>query len=840
MTRGKSDCPRYRVIRKRSRMAAFLCLGVLLAAPLTAGAAAPIVSGGAEQAPPTAIPVPEVATQAAETQSLLAALTHSLAPDAELERIMDQAPALDEDITADREALDALLQQHPALGTLASQQQVWTERRLRTTRWLGLLTAWVTRMDAALDQLKSLQATWRQTEEAATVSRAPATILQLIGAVRAGIVQTHASLESHRQLALTLQGQVAQDVAQCETALQYLQQAQHEAMGGMLAREYLPVWKSALWDLRVGALTATVRDTMARRWQGFRQYLGTSLRDVRLPAGVLGLWLLLWMARRRSQAAGARSAEMQAAEQVFAYPLAALCVLLLVYLSAPHVAAAAPPGLRQLFIALGLVPAIRIIRSRIPAWAAHRLYLGAAVFALDGVRQAFVGAPGAEQALLILELLAAIGVLWWSFPAGALGAAHAADCPGKRSPRPWAAALLCVLGGALAGAALGYLRAARLIAAAVLGSGALALIFYAATGVILGLVALAFEGGLLTRLRMVQRHRALLLQRARRAIAWFAVGIWTLRSLDYIGLSQPVYAVVAQVLTATVERGAIKLSVADVLLFAATLYATFAFSKFIRFVLEEEVYPRTPVSRGVSYAFSTLLHYVIILLGFLTAVGVLGVDLTKVTIIAGALGVGIGLGLQGVVNNLVSGLILLFEQSIHVGDAVEVDGVAGQMSRIGIRASIVRTWQGAEVVVPNSLLVAQKLTNWTLSDRRRRIDLPVNVNYGTPPEQVLPLLTAVAAAHPRILAHPAPEAIFTGFGENAVTYELRAWTDHDSVWLQTRNELASTIYHDVRGAGMAFPFPQREIRVLGNGPAGPAASSSGGHREPPGAVHGGG
>src|SRR5207245_4078905 len=189
-----------------------------------------------------------------------------------------------------------------------------------------------------------------------------------------------------------------------------------------------------------------------------------------------------------------------------------------------------------------------------------------------------------------------------------------------------------------------------------------------------------------------------------------------------------------------------------------------------------------PRARPAAYEISSLLHYAVLFLGFLLAVGALGVDLNKFTVLAGAFGVGLGFGLQGVVNNCVSGLIVLVERPIHVGDAIQMSDLAGEVRRIGIRATTVRTWEGAEVIVPNASLVSEKLTNWTYSDRLRRMDLPVGVAYGSAPEKVLELLLAVAHAHPGVLAQPVPEALFMGFGESALYFELRAWTGRFNQW----------------------------------------------------------
>jgi small-conductance mechanosensitive channel len=260
------------------------------------------------------------------------------------------------------------------------------------------------------------------------------------------------------------------------------------------------------------------------------------------------------------------------------------------------------------------------------------------------------------------------------------------------------------------------MRVARLLASGVLGSGAMALTLYAGVEVLGGVTAFALRVWPLRVLRMVQHHRDLLERRTRRVLIWLAIGGWLLRSLDFVGLLQPALSFGATVLAVRLGRGVLDISVGTILEFVLTVWLAYLASAFIRFVLREDVYPRTQLTRGISYAISSLLNYVIIALGLLLALGVLGMDLTRVTILASAFGVGIGFGLQSVVNNFVSGLILLFEQPIHVGDVVEVGNLSGEVSRIGIRSSTVRTWQGAEIIVPNAQLVTERVTNWTLSD----------------------------------------------------------------------------------------------------------------------------
>lgn len=175
------------------------------------------------------------------------------------------------------------------------------------------------------------------------------------------------------------------------------------------------------------------------------------------------------------------------------------------------------------------------------------------------------------------------------------------------------------------------------------------------------------------------------------------------------------------------------------------------------------------------------------------------------------------------VNNFVSGLILLFERPIHVGDIVEVGDLLGTVRSIGIRASTIYTKKGADIIVPNSQLITEKVTNWTLSNQLRRIDLPVGINYGAAPVDVIKVLEKVAMSNPNILQNPAPQGLLVGYGDSSINFELRVWTDQFDDWPRIRSQLAIAVYDAVYAAGLAFPFPQREVRLLRDTEGGPTA-----------------
>jgi small-conductance mechanosensitive channel len=222
---------------------------------------------------------------------------------------------------------------------------------------------------------------------------------------------------------------------------------------------------------------------------------------------------------------------------------------------------------------------------------------------------------------------------------------------------------------------------------------------------------------------------------------------------------------------------------------------------------------RLPIQRGLPYAISKFVYYALVLLVLFAAITRAGVELNKFTVITGALGVGVGFGLQNIVNNFASGLILLIERPIRVGDVVEVNGLIGSVGRIGARSSTITTAQGAEVIVPNSSLIANQVVNWTLSSPWRRVEIPVGVAYGSDPEAIIRLLVSVASNHPDVMADPPPMAYFLGFGDSALNFELRFWAERQEIWFQLKSDVAVAVAKALKQANIEIPFPQRDLHV---------------------------
>jgi small-conductance mechanosensitive channel len=243
------------------------------------------------------------------------------------------------------------------------------------------------------------------------------------------------------------------------------------------------------------------------------------------------------------------------------------------------------------------------------------------------------------------------------------------------------------------------------------------------------------------------------------------------------------------------------------------LYGSFLASRAVRSILMEDVLPRREVDRGAQMSMARLVHYGFVLVGFLLALMALGVDLRNVTIIGGALGVGIGFGLQTIVNNFVCGLILLFERPVSVGDYIELGGQWAEIKKIGLRSTIVQTFDRADLVIPNSDLITNQVTNWTRSDRLARIKIPVGVAYGSDVPLVMKILQECAEENPSVVKSPEPRIYFMGFGESSLDFEMRVHLADIDDWFRARTVIIMEIERKFRESGVEIPFPQRDLHL---------------------------
>jgi small-conductance mechanosensitive channel len=258
------------------------------------------------------------------------------------------------------------------------------------------------------------------------------------------------------------------------------------------------------------------------------------------------------------------------------------------------------------------------------------------------------------------------------------------------------------------------------------------------------------------------------------------------------------------------QFGSFTITVGDVLEFIIILFVSWVVSVVMQVLLEGEILSRINLRRGVAMAIGVIVRYFIIVLGFLLAMATTGFDLTKISILAGALGVGIGFGLQNLVANFIAGLILIFERPFVVDDIIESDQVEGTVKQIGIRASKILTYDGAEVIIPNSNLISNRVSNWTLSSAARRQLIIVRTATNANPDEVITILDKLVKQHESTMQTPEPFVLFEGQVEQSLQFKVYYWVMTD--FFKARSEINLRIYHELKAMGVEVPIPFYQIQ----------------------------
>jgi small-conductance mechanosensitive channel len=259
---------------------------------------------------------------------------------------------------------------------------------------------------------------------------------------------------------------------------------------------------------------------------------------------------------------------------------------------------------------------------------------------------------------------------------------------------------------------------------------------------------------------------------------------------------------------------AIKLSLVQIFLLVVLLIAVFWFSSWTKRFLFNRLLAQSGLDRSLQYAVAQVVSNIVLVVGIVIVLENTGIHLAALAVFAGAVGVGIGFGLQNIASNFISGLVILAERPITIGDRVEVAGIAGQVEHIRARSTVIRTNDNIMMIVPNTKFIDSPVTNWTYGDRRVRFRIPVGVAYGTDVRKVRESLLAVAHENSHTLKEPEPGVYLEQFGENSIDFKLVVWSSEMSARpSRYRSDLNFAIAEKFRETGIEFPFPQRDVHI---------------------------
>jgi small-conductance mechanosensitive channel len=258
------------------------------------------------------------------------------------------------------------------------------------------------------------------------------------------------------------------------------------------------------------------------------------------------------------------------------------------------------------------------------------------------------------------------------------------------------------------------------------------------------------------------------------------------------------------------------ISLQSVFIFLLIILGSWLASRYLRKLFDRRFSER--FDGGTGHTLRRLLHYIIITIGVMLAIDFIGIDLTSLAVVASFLSVGIGFGLRNVASNFISGIILMVERPISVGDFISVDDFLGTVQTIGLRATVFRTVDNQSIVIPNSTFLEQNVINWTRGEEKIRLRFSVGVAYGSDVEKVKSVLLEAAEEHDDILKDPEPKVVFQEFGDSSLNFELRIWVSHARERVSVRDELNTLINNLFAENELEMPFPQRDLHLRSSTP----------------------
>ncbi|MGE5277999.1 MAG: mechanosensitive ion channel domain-containing protein [Acidobacteriota bacterium] len=786
--------------------AAFLPAGVTPAAP-----------SALQATPPATIPVSDIPVEAERFEAKRRQIGANLTPGPELSDVGPQLSRLEQQTRR--------LLERPALSLAEEVQVVELQEldfELRETDAAAakLETALEARsraLEADLDWLRAQGRRWAATLPAAQEHQAPEELQRRASEIAGAIDGLAAETKRRRDETLTQLDRVSRmrsslDGARVETA-----DRRKAAQRRLFAMAEAPLWKTAWAGRPIGRAAL---EQFSRDWRRLKRYLSENTGPAlgRFVVSFFLALMLLFSLRRPAEEGAKEDPSARALLRATERPLAAATLIALLVLIWTTPGAVAPALYRDIAWVLLILSTAILLRKLLAEPVRRTILILAAAGCLYPLRYLFEQDPLLDRLVLILQVVAVGATLAADLRGGRWNSAF----PGRRWQRFADAVLamaILLLAGALVSAVLGYVGPARLLRSGTIASLGLGLASLGAYSLLYAIASALVSTRPARSLHLVKSRAKAIRRLLRRLLATLLLLEWALWTLAVFRFGTSALDLLQAFLKSSIRIGSAAVSVSGILTFLAVLAGTFLLAALVRFLLEGEIFPRLSLPRGLPFTISTIVRYAVLLSGVFLAFSAAGISLTRMTLLAGALGVGLGFGLQNLVSNFVSGIILLFERPIQVGDFIDVGSLVGQVRRIGMRSSTVLTADGAEVVVPNADLISKTVINWTLSDRRRRLEIKVGVAYGSDPEKVIGLLLEAASGHPEALSDPAPAAYFVGFGDSSLDFVLHVWVVHFERGLALQSAVRRAINRVLRDNGIEIPFPQRDVNIKSAVPA---------------------
>jgi len=769
----------------------------------------PPATPAAQPQPTAAIPLADVAARSEDLKRMLRSLTNQLPTPDQLEVTKATLDQRDEELGVRGREVDAVVAATPSTLELREQENYWRAEQEKTAGLRQQLSNWANAAQSALQQVQTQLPVWETTLQDNEQTPGLGPTQQVMQKAVADLQKVQTQAQDQLRTIVNLQVRATtQDQLVLDT-LDELAKARESLDRKLLERDSLPLWR--LSERRQVGENSAFYTSASTRLMSIRAFATQSKHALGFLFFLLVLSMFgtyrLRLATRHMQPTTERQAEVLRITRHW-IALGILPPLLCGYLLAPE----APLTLIGLVILVSFASILILLPPLLQPRFRSLLYCLAGVYTLSALISWLGLSPFHKRELQFLINVAVFLVFAYLVRPSRMSfrqrdnRLHDLHVFGVRLA-------VLVLGASLLANLFGYVKLAQFLAVLCLYSTFIAISMLTGVRVFTRLLLEGIATAPAQQLAAVRCYSEAITRWVPRVFEWSGALIWFLVTMNLLGLSSWLGDEVAAICDFHIAGTSAGITLGGVLGFFLILLVGYAISSAIRFLLREELLSRFRLARGVPELIASTLHYLLLLLVFFFAINAGGVELNKFTLLTGALGVGVGFGLQNIVNNFISGLILQFERPIHIGDVLDIDGTSGKVTRIGIRSSTIRTFQGAELIIPNGNFISGKVTNWTLTNPQRRLELLVGVAYGTDPKLVMQLLDQAATRNESVLTSPPPAVYFKEFGDSSLNFELHFWVMQESGTIKVKSEVSLAIMELLDQAGIEIPFPQRDLRL---------------------------
>ncbi|MEJ2163673.1 MAG: mechanosensitive ion channel [Robiginitalea sp.] len=727
---------------------------------------------------PQPISVNRLVTEMEDLRALIDQNIRKITPSNRLKRI-DSLYSIYKDLIEDEETEGReFMVSNPNQQKINNYIKRWDEYRIQLGGWETEISAYVERNLRLLESFESESEVWDLTYERAKQQEVPGELLSNIGSAINSLNAVEKQTKDYNYTYLRLQSRINRLRQTALEMVQALYDKRDSETYDIFYQRHPPFWQvSSVEDVAKSereSRPATFTDPSSRISELFQTH-----KDKLYFLLVLGLGLgafIMYLRRQLMKTFGPEAATSKASESylLFKFPIVVV-IYLLIFVGRLQLLSGTR-FLGDILIFILLVLGIILIIYKIPKRYRWLIYASILFLLLDTIKTYVWFDSTNYRIYLLAEAILIAGFIFYF--------------------------------------TLGYTNLADLSVKVGTQSGIAAIIAYG----LLVVFKSIFISWLEQRFHRSENSNldqlAFLKKRTEQFLRFAVIFLFVIGFLNIINELRNVTDFISSIMTEPYVVGNLTFTLGSIFMFLLILILSYVLSRIITFLISDEygLLHFFKLPEGIPSAISLVLRYSILFFGVILALSYLNIDLSEFNLMAGALGLGIGFGLQTVVANFVSGLILVFERPILPGDTVEVNNLFGKVTKIGVRASSISTYDGAEVIVPNMNLVSNDLINWTLSDSIKRIEILVGTTYKADPNEVLRILGECALKFDYVIKDREPLALFTGFGESSLDFRLLFWVPFE-VGLRAKSDVSITIYNMLKEAGIEIPYPQRDVHI---------------------------